>query len=245
MTTRPVGEIWFSPTGLVDAKIDEEGTIWTLDPEGLVTALTWSPESRSFIVEDTRKVDHSGPGSVLVAHEKGVTLFGPDNGIVVQVGTGRDIVHGGIDIKGRLAGPGVSPDDLVPVASPDNGTVVIVSGDRVVQVPLGASLRGPGRAAGLPRLGLRALRGRRAGSAPQPGRQGRRRDPYAARGHRHRAGARRRLPPDQRPGRRHRHPGAAQRRHQDLHPARARHPGPQRARRRRLPRPAAERRPGP
>lgn len=144
VTTRPVGEIWFSPTGLVDAKIDEEGTIWTLDPEGLVTALTWSPESRSFIVEDTRKVDHSGPGSVLVAHQKGVTLFGPDNGIVVQVGTGRDIVHGGIDIKGRLAGPGVSPDDLVPVASPDNGTVVIVSGDRVVQVPLGASCEDPG-----------------------------------------------------------------------------------------------------
>lgn len=144
VTTRPVGEIWFSPTGLVDAKIDEQGTIWTLDPEGLVTALTWSPESETFIVEDTRKVDHSGPGSVLVAHEKGVTLFGPDNGIVVQVGTGRDVVRGGVDITGHLAGPGLSPGDLVPVSSPDNGTVVIVSGDRVVQVPLGAACAQPG-----------------------------------------------------------------------------------------------------
>lgn len=144
VTTRPVGEIWFSPTGLVDAKIDEQGTIWALDPEGLVTALTWSPESKAFVVEDTRKVDHSGPGSVLVAHEKGVTLFGPDNGIVVQVGTGRDIVHGGVDIKGHLAGPRVSPGDLVPVSSPENGTVVIVSGDRVVQVPLGGTCADPG-----------------------------------------------------------------------------------------------------
>lgn len=144
VTTRPVGEIWFSPTGLVDAKIDEQGTIWVLDPEGLVTALTWSPASQTFIVEDTRKVEHSGPGSVLVAHAKGVTLFGPDNGIVVQIGTGRDIVHGGVDIEGHLAGPGVSPDDLVPVSSPDNGTVVVVSGERVVQVPLGTACERPG-----------------------------------------------------------------------------------------------------
>lgn len=144
VTTRPVGEIWFSETGLVDAKIDEQGTIWTLDPKGLVTELTWSAESEEFIVEDTRQVDHSGPGSVLVAHEKGVTLFGPDNGIVVQVGTGRDVVQGGLDIEGHLSGPGVSPGDLVPVASPANHTVVIVSGDRVIQVPLGTTCADPG-----------------------------------------------------------------------------------------------------
>lgn len=144
VSTRPRGEIWFSKAGLVDAKIDEQGTIWALDPDGLVTALTWSDESETFIVEDTRQVDHSGPGSVLVAHEKGVTLFGPDNGIVVQVGTGHDVVHGGLDLAGRLAGPGVSPGDLVPVSSPENHTVVIVSGDRVIQVPLGTTCAKPG-----------------------------------------------------------------------------------------------------
>jgi len=145
VTTRPMGEIWYSPTGLIDAKIDEHGTVWALDPEGLVTALTWSPESEAFIVEDTRQVDHSGPGSVLVAHERGVTLFGPDNGIVVQVGTGRDIVQGGLDLTGHLAGPAASPDDLVPVSSPDNAVLTMVSGQQIIQVPLAGACTHPGR----------------------------------------------------------------------------------------------------
>ena len=132
VTTDALGELWLSPEGLADATIDGRGIVWALDPRGLVTQLRWSPTSQSFVVEDTRTVDHSGPNSVLVGHEQGATVFGPDAGIVVQVGTGDDVVADAPELSGTLVAPDYSPAALAPVSSPETGSVILV-GDRSVR----------------------------------------------------------------------------------------------------------------
>ena len=137
VTTDPIGELWSSPEGIADAAIDGAGRIWAIDPEGLLTKLRWSPSSTAFVVEDTRRVDHSGPGSVLVGHDRGVTLFGPEAGIVVQAGTGHDVVADAIHLAGDLAAPASAPGDLVPVSSPETGTVAIVGDGQVREVTVG------------------------------------------------------------------------------------------------------------
>lgn len=134
VTTDPIGELWSSPEGIADAAIDGVGHVWAIDPKGLLTELRWSSSSTTFVVEDTRRVDHSGPGSVLVGHDRGVTVFGPEEGIAVQVGTGHDVVADAIHLTGDLAAPAASPGDLVPVSSPDSGTVAIVGDGRVREV---------------------------------------------------------------------------------------------------------------
>lgn len=132
VTTDAIGEMWSSPTGLADAAVDGRGRIWAVDPEGLLTELRWSTSSLRFVAEEERQIDHSGARSVLVGHDEGVTLFGPEAGIVVQVGTGRELVADAIRMTGDLEVPDEAPDDLVPAASPDSGTVAIV-GDGVVR----------------------------------------------------------------------------------------------------------------
>ena len=89
VTTDTIGEMWASPEGIADAAIDGTGQVWSIDPKGLLTELRWSASSRSFVIEEDRQIDHSGARSVLVGHDQGVTVFGPDEGIVVQVGTGE------------------------------------------------------------------------------------------------------------------------------------------------------------
>lgn len=134
VTTDALGKLWLSSRGLADVAIDGAGRLWTLDPHGLVTQLRWSPTSQSFIQEDTRQVDHSGPQSVIVGHEAGATVFGPDEGIVVQMGTGHDVVADAPELSGRLVAPAYSPSTLAPAASPETGSVVLVSDDQVRQV---------------------------------------------------------------------------------------------------------------
>src|SRR5699024_4979306 len=125
------------PEGIADAVVDGAGRIWAIDPKGLLTKLRWSSSSSAFVVEDTRSVDHSGPGSVLVGHAEGVTVFGPEEGIVVQVGTGHDVVADALHLAGDLAVPSFAPDDLVPASSPDTGTVALVGAGRVREVEVG------------------------------------------------------------------------------------------------------------
>lgn len=131
VTTDPLGELWLAPAGIVDATIDGQGMVWTLDSDGLVTELRWSATEQRFFEQDTRPVDHSGPGSLIVGHERGVTVFGPDEGIVVQIGTGHDVIADQPELTGQLAAPEYSPSTVVPVASRDTGQVFIVSDDRV------------------------------------------------------------------------------------------------------------------
>lgn len=146
VTTDVIGEMWSSPEGIADAAIDGKGRLWAIDPKGLLTELRWSASSQQFVVEDTRQIDHSGARSVVVAHERGATVFGPDEGIVVQVGTGHDVVADAARISGELAVPSYSPGDLVPASSPDTGTVAIVGDGQVREVEMSAiGCEEPGR----------------------------------------------------------------------------------------------------
>lgn len=146
VTTDPIGEMWSSPEGIADAAIDGAGRVWAIDPQGLLTELRWSTSSLEFVVEDTRQVDHSGAGSALVGHDRGVTVFGADEGIVVQVGTGDDVVADAVGLAGDLAVPTSAPEDLVPAASPDTGRVAIVRDGDVLMVDVASiGCEEPGR----------------------------------------------------------------------------------------------------
>jgi hypothetical protein len=136
VSTDTIGEIWSSPDGISDAVVDGTGQVWSVDQKGVLSELRWSSSSGSFVTEDERHVDHSGSRSVLVGHDQGVTLFGPDQGIVVQVGTGQadEVVAGAPRLSGNLAVPDYAPASLVPVSAPETGTVAIVSGGSVHEV---------------------------------------------------------------------------------------------------------------
>lgn len=140
VSTDTIGEIWQSPEGISDAVLDGTGKLWSVDQQGLLTELRWSSREGSFMTEEERTVEHSGARSVLVGHDNGVTLFGPDQGIVVQVGTGSDeeVVAGAPRLSGELEVPEFSPSSMVPVSAPQTGTVAIVAEGAVHEVDVTA-----------------------------------------------------------------------------------------------------------
>ncbi len=136
VSTDTIGEIWASPDGISDAVVDGTGKVWSVNQKGVLSELRWSSRSGRFVSEDQRPIDHSGARSVLVGHDQGVTLVGPDQGIVVQVGTGQDneVVASAPRLSGELVVPDFAPASLVPVSAPQTGTVAIVSGGSVHEV---------------------------------------------------------------------------------------------------------------
>jgi hypothetical protein len=141
VSTDAVGRLWTSPTGIADAAVDGGGRIWVIDPEGMLTQLRWSPTDSEFVTVTQRTIEHSGDGSVLVPHAQGVTVFGPDSGIVVQSDLGEDsaaVVASAPRLSGELLTPVRSPAGLVPVSSPSTGTVVVISDGRVHEVDVAA-----------------------------------------------------------------------------------------------------------
>ncbi len=148
VSTDTIGEIWASPDGISDAVVDGTGKVWSVNQKGVLSELRWSASSGSFVTEEERHVDHSGSRSVLVGHDQGVTLFGPDQGIVVQVGTGQadEVVAGAPRLSGELAVPDFAPASLVPVSAPQTGTVAIISGGSVHEVDVNSiGCERPGR----------------------------------------------------------------------------------------------------
>ena len=135
-TTDAIGSIWVAPSGLADAVVDGAGVIWALEDDGTLHRLSWSGEQQKFEDDDDETVDGSGEGSVLVAHDKGVTVFGPDEGMIAQVGTDHDLTTDAPKVIGKIFAPEKSPSDLVPVASADNGHVVLLSGKRVIEIDM-------------------------------------------------------------------------------------------------------------
>lgn len=129
-----VGAIWVSPNGLADAAVDGSGAVWSLDDDGELSELRWSRSDRAFAASSTQMVDNSGDGSVLVAHDRGATIFGPDSGMVAQVGTDHELTADAPKLSGELLAPETSPSDIVPVSAPDTGTVVIASPDGIREV---------------------------------------------------------------------------------------------------------------
>jgi hypothetical protein len=136
VSTDTIGTIWVSPTGLADAATDATGTVWALEDDGTLHELTWTPDTQEFTTKNTHTIDQSADGSVLVAHDQGVTIFGPDHGIVTQIGTPHQITADTPKLTGDLATPETAPHDLVPAASPDTSTVVIATPDTVREVNL-------------------------------------------------------------------------------------------------------------
>ncbi len=138
VTTDVTGTIWVAPAGLADAAVDGDDAIWALEDDGVLHRLTWSAERQAFDDEEVEKVGGSGPGSVLVAHDEGVTVFGPDQGLVAQVGTDNERTADAPKVFGKLFAPEKSPSGLVPVAASESGFVIILSDDGVMEVDMGS-----------------------------------------------------------------------------------------------------------
>ncbi len=134
--TDAIGTIWVAPEGLADAAIDDDGTVWALEDDGTLHELVWSDDAQEFDDEQTHEVEMSGPESVLVSHTRGVTVFGADQGIVEQVGTGNDMAADAPKLAGDLRAPERAPADLVPVAASDTGTVVLATTEGVREVDM-------------------------------------------------------------------------------------------------------------
>lgn len=136
VSTASIGTTWVSATGLADAAVDDTGTVWALEDDGSLHELAWNAERLELRTTATQAVERSGPGSVLVAHPEGVTVFGPDQGIVAQVGTGEDTTAEAPKLVGELLAPEHAPAELVPVAAPESSTVALLSPGELREVSL-------------------------------------------------------------------------------------------------------------
>lgn len=138
VTLVDIGTPWRAGTPLADVVVDDAGTIWAVDRDGHLHALEWSDEDRAFREKSDEAVDGAGPATVLVPHDAGVTLFGLDDGVVLQVGTGEDVSGATPRLPGEVLAAQSSPSGLVPAAVPAQGAVVLVTDERVVRVDAAA-----------------------------------------------------------------------------------------------------------
>ena len=122
-TQANIGTPWSAGRPLVDIGVDGAHDVWALDSGQHLVTLRWN--GSALAPTTTRTVEGAGPGSVIVGHDRGVTLIG-SKGAIVRVGTGRDARLDAPHINGPLHGPQRSPDELVPVSDPGTSSVVIV-----------------------------------------------------------------------------------------------------------------------
>ncbi|WP_134764942.1 hypothetical protein [Nocardioides sp. 1609] len=134
-TTDVIGSVWIAPAGLADAAVDADGTIWAIEDNGVLHRLEWDAEQLALDDEDPQEVGGSGPGSVLVAHDRGVTVFSPDEGRAEQVGTDREVSADAPKVSGRVFAPESAPSGLVPVAT-DNGFVILLTPEGIIEVDM-------------------------------------------------------------------------------------------------------------
>ncbi|UVS77768.1 hypothetical protein [Actinokineospora sp. UTMC 2448] len=138
VTLADVGEPWAAGGPLADAAADEDGLLWAVDAGGVLHSLEWSDAQTRFVERGSRAVPGAGPRTVLVPHRQGVTLLGLEGGVVLQDGTGSDHRATTAPQAGDVLAAQTSPHDLVPAAVPASGIVVILVGDRVLTVDVGA-----------------------------------------------------------------------------------------------------------
>src|SRR5690606_10562600 len=90
-----------------------------------------------FSVSLERPIAAAGPGTRLVPHRSGVTVFAPDGGAVLQVGAGADVVQQVPALQGEVMAAASSPADLAPASAADHGLVVMISGRELLTVDVG------------------------------------------------------------------------------------------------------------
>ncbi|MFC7487839.1 hypothetical protein ACOCJ7_15130 [Knoellia sp. CPCC 206453] len=123
---------------LADAVVDGRGTVWLAQADGEVVSVRWSDDADRFVGEEHQAVAGSGPNARLVAHPAGVTVFGSDGGVVVQVGTDKDVAVPLPALQGEVQAAAESPRDLVAAALPDTGGVVLLSQGKLLDLAVGA-----------------------------------------------------------------------------------------------------------
>jgi hypothetical protein len=137
-----IGQPWLTDIPFIDAVTDRAGMLWALDKNAQLIALRWSDQDRGFREERRAPVKASGPRSVLVGHDAGVTAVDPDSGWVVQIGTPKEQSVKAGNLRTALVAADFSPAKLVPVAAPGTSIMLIIRDGRVVAVD-GAALGCP------------------------------------------------------------------------------------------------------
>lgn len=127
VTAVDLGTPFVNDKGIVDVAVDERGTVWLVGQDGVVKSLNWSDAESTFTVGVTKQVPKLGGDGVLTPHAKGVTVFGPAEGIVAQVGTPSEVYLKDDAFIG-LDPAGSAPADLVPFTLPSGEVVLLDHG---------------------------------------------------------------------------------------------------------------------
>lgn len=153
LTLRDLGTPYRAGAQIADAVTDDGGTLWVVTVRGALRALTWSPEHARFDVTAVRQLPGAGVGTRLLPHARGVTVLAPDVGTLLQVGVGRDLTVEVAGLTGDVLPAATAPTDLAPTSVPGRSAVVVLAGDRVLDVAVGTlGCRRPGRPAVFSRL---------------------------------------------------------------------------------------------
>lgn len=123
---------------LADAAIDDSGRIWVIGEDGTLRELEYDDDARQHRVRSDQDIEAAGPSTRLLPHERGVTVFAPDRGAVVQVGAGNDMSAGVPQLEGAVEAAPRSPSNLAPASLPEQGRVVVLSGRSVIAVNVAA-----------------------------------------------------------------------------------------------------------
>src|SRR5690606_38178152 len=134
LTLHDLGTPYRAGVALADAVVDEQGTVWLATVTGELRSVTWDPDDRRFVADAVRRVRGAREGTRLLPHARGVTVFAPDRGTVLQVGAGRDVAVTVPDLTGEVLPATVAPADLAPAGVPGRSAVVILAGTRVLDV---------------------------------------------------------------------------------------------------------------
>ncbi|WP_117209199.1 fibronectin type III domain-containing protein [Allorhizocola rhizosphaerae] len=138
VSARPIGAGWMAGGLLADAAMDGKGKLWALRGDGQLHTLAWSQDTER-LVETTSsvRVDGADLRSRLVSHDEGITLFAPERGVAVRVGTGDDTVVEVGKVPGTINAATEAPSDLVPVSVVESATVLLFHRGRAITVDVG------------------------------------------------------------------------------------------------------------
>jgi hypothetical protein len=143
-TGTQIGPRWTAGAPLADAAVDTTATIWALDTRGTLHQLQWNnPDTGLSDVNPPRRLAGTGPATVLVPHDQGITIFAPESGQITQTGTTtgdltigerRLMADATREFGTALAAAEQAPRDLVPVAVPATNTVIVLAGQTIVTI---------------------------------------------------------------------------------------------------------------